>query len=86
MTFEALLLHMRPFGVTMWVIATKLSGVNQPSFAGIAGMVTPIEWPDHSGQEHVVFFCFFRKQPGPRQFTGTIELLIETRKGWLPLA
>lgn len=28
-----------------------------------------------------MFFCFFRKQPGPGRFTGTIALLIETMKG-----
>lgn len=81
MTFGALLLHTHPLGVTTRVIATKLSGVNQPSFAGMLGWSLQLKWLDQRGQEHVVFFCFFRKQPGPGRFTGTIALLIETMKG-----
>lgn len=71
-----------PLGVTLRVIATKLSGVNQPSFAGVLGWPPQLHGLDQRGQEHVVFFCFFRKQPGPGHLTGTIELLIETMKGW----
>lgn len=49
-------------------------------------MGTPMDGLDQRGQEHVVFFCFFRKQPGPGRLAGTMEKLIETMKRWLSVS
>lgn len=68
----------------MRVIATKLSGVNQPSFAGMLGWPTPIECLDRRGQEHVVFFVSFASNLDLASLQGTAELLIRTMKGPLP--
>lgn len=72
-----------PLGVTLRVIATKLSGVNQPSFAGVLGWPPQLHGLDQRGQEHVVFFFVSSANNlALDTFQGTIELLIETMKGW----
>lgn len=55
-TFEALLLHTHPLGVTTWVIATKSPGVNQPSFAGMLGWALQLNSSTNAARN---MWCFF---------------------------